>query len=209
MTFEPDFKEALQALPEKEKDKLILRLLKKDIKLAKRLHFELVENASIEVKRDQFSQEMLKRIELASKSLYSFGDLLMELRAISGKITEYLFITKDKYGEASLNCLMIRHFLELNTKRISTGTRGKTYTLSIYIIARVFKLLLLIQKQHEDLHLDFRNDIQEIGQLIGNNPVLMHLAIHNGLDVNWLNDFNIPDNLDEIQKELRMKGFLK
>jgi hypothetical protein len=209
MTFEPEFKDALQALPDKEKDKLILRLLKKDIKLAKRLHFELVENASIEVKREQFRQEMFKRIELATKSFYSFGDLLLELRSISGEITEYLFITKDKYGEALLNTLMLRYFLEITTKRIASGSTNKSYKLCIYCIARVFKVLLLIQKQHEDLHLNFRNDIQEIGQLIGNNPVLMQLAIYNRLDVNWLNDINIPENLDEIQKELRQNGFLK
>jgi hypothetical protein len=209
MTFEPEFKDALQALPDKEKDKLILRLLKKDIKLAKRLHFELVENASIEVKREQFRQEMFKRIELATKSFYSFGDLLLELRSIRGEITEYLFITKDKYGEVSLNCSMLRYFLELNTKRIASGSTNKSYKLSIYCISRVFKVLLLIQKQHEDLHLNFRNEIQEIGLLFSNNPVLMHLAIHNGLDVNWLIQFDIPVNLDAIQKELRKNGFLK
>jgi hypothetical protein len=36
-TFEPEFKEVLKLLPEAEKDKLILRLLKLDLSLAKRL----------------------------------------------------------------------------------------------------------------------------------------------------------------------------
>jgi len=184
MTFEPEFKEALQQLPDKEKDKLILRLLKFDLKLANRLHFELVEKIPVQEKREQFKKEMIAKIKLASDRYILLDDLLWELRSRSGEITEYVFITKDKYGEALLNTLMLRYFLEINTKRIALGSTNKSYKLCIYCIARVFKVLLLLQKQHEDLHLNFRNDIQEIGQLIGNNPVLMHLAIHNGLDVN-------------------------
>ena len=40
MTFDKDFKEAISHLPSSEKDKLILRLLKKDLVLANRLYFE-------------------------------------------------------------------------------------------------------------------------------------------------------------------------
>ena len=46
-----DFKRALQELPEKEKDKLILRLLRRDMDLAEKLYFELVDTDSIEDKR--------------------------------------------------------------------------------------------------------------------------------------------------------------
>ena len=52
MTFDPEFKKALQLLPEKEKDKLILRLLKRDLQLANRLQFELVETDSVQDKRE-------------------------------------------------------------------------------------------------------------------------------------------------------------
>ena len=38
-----EFKKALQELPEKEKDKLILRLLRRDMDLAGKLFFELVD----------------------------------------------------------------------------------------------------------------------------------------------------------------------
>jgi hypothetical protein len=42
-----DFKKALQELPEKEKDKLILRLLRRDLDLAEKLYFELVDTDTI------------------------------------------------------------------------------------------------------------------------------------------------------------------
>ena len=95
--------------------------------------------------------------------------------------------------------------LQLNNDRIASDKYGKAYTLCIYIIAKVFKILLLIQKQHEDLHIDFKEDIITLGKLIGQNPNLMQSAIYNGLDVNWLIQFNIPENINEIYKNIRKK----
>jgi len=68
---------------------------------------------------------------------------------------------------------------------------------------------MLIQKQHEDLHLEFNDDLATLGKLIGNNHHLMKTAILNGLDVNWLIEFNIPNNIADIYKTLRENGLLK
>lgn len=209
MTFDPEFKKALQLLSDKEKDKLILRLLKNNLQLANRLHFELIDTDSVQDKREQLRNRIIKRIQLATERYYSSGYLLMDIREISGEINEHVYITKDKLGEIILNCLMLRQLLELNNERISLEKHDKSYTLSIYIIARVFKILILIQKQHEDLHLEFREDIEVIGKLIGNNHNLMKTAIHNGLDVNWLIQFNIPENISEIHNKLRTNGLLR
>jgi len=37
----------------------------------------------------------------------------------------------------------------------------------------------------------------------------MKTAILNGLDVNWLIEFNIPNNIADIYKTLRENGLLK
>ena len=68
---------------------------------------------------------------------------------------------------------------------------------------------MLIQKQHEDLYLEFSEDIETIGKLVGKNHLLMKTAIHNGLDVNWLIQFEIPNNIADIYKTLRKNGQLK
>lgn len=209
MTFDPEFKKALQLLPIEAKDKLILRLLKHDLQLASRLRFELVDTNSVQDKREQVRNSVIKRIQLATERCYSIGYLLMDVREISGEINEHLSITNDKLGEISLNCLMLRNLLELNNGLISTEKQDKAYTLCIYIVARVFKILLLIQKQHEDLHLEFKEDIEVIGKLMGDNHNLMKTAINNGLDVNWLIQFNIPRNIAVIHKTLRENGLLK
>lgn len=209
MTFDPEFVEALHLLSDKEKDKLILRLLKHDLQLANRLRFELVDTESAEDKRAQVSTQVIKGIQKATERYYSTGYLLMEVREISGIINQHVSITKDKFGEISLNCLMLRQLLELNNQRIASEKYGKAYTLCVYIVARLFKILMLIQKQHEDLHIEFREDVEKIGQYIGKNPNIMKTAIYNGLDVNWLIQFEIPENIVEIHRELRNNGFLR
>lgn len=209
MLFDPEFVKALHLLSDKEKDKLILRLLKYDLQLANRLRFELVDTDSVEDKRAQMRKRVIQRIQWATERYYSAGYLLMDVREISGEINQHVSITKDKVGEISLNCLMLRQLLELNNQRIASETYGKAYTLCIYIVARLFKLLMLIQKQHEDLHLEFREDIETIGEYMGKNPNLMKTAIYNGLDVNWLIQYEIPENIVEIHRELRSNGLLK
>jgi hypothetical protein len=209
MYYPPEFKKSLSLLPDKEKDKLILRLLKHDLQLANRLLFELVSTDTVEDKRGQVRTEIIKRIQWATERYYSAGILLMDVREVSGMINEHVSITKDKQGEIFLNCLMLRRVLEMNNNKVASETWGNAYTFCIYIIARVFKILMLMQKQHEDLHIEFQEDIEEIGKLIGRNPHLMKAAIQNGLDVNWLIGFDIPKDIAAIYKDLRDREFLR
>ena len=67
MTFDDAFKKALQQLPNNEKDKLILKLLKKDLNLANRLHFELVNTDTVEDKRNEVRIYIQKRMALVSE----------------------------------------------------------------------------------------------------------------------------------------------
>ena len=207
--FDKEFKKALQELPSTEKDKLILRLLKKDLVLANQLLFKLVDTDTVEQKRTIIEKELTRYINKAADSIYSLGFFLMDMRYASGKINDHVAITKDKYGEISLNIQMLIESIQ-HIKLYILNTKPKdSYTTCIYIIARTFKILLLIKAQHEDLHLDFRDSVIKLGNLIAENNVLMRHAINNGLDVNWLLQFEIPENIVAIHKEIRANGFLK
>ena len=144
-----------------------------------------------------------------SERFFSIGYLLMDIQDISGTINEYVNITKDKYGEIVLTCELLIQLLELNKQHFGLQTYQQSYTICIYIIAKIFKVLTLINKQHEDLHLEFKDRIVKIGMLISNTDYLMRTAFNNGLDVNWLLQFNIPSNIDFLVKDIRAKGFLK
>lgn len=207
--FSKEFKKAIQELPNSEKDKLIFRLLKRDLDLANRLYFELVDVETVEDKRAAFEIEMLRKINYFSERFYSVGYLLQDTRFLSGDINNHVKITKDKFGEISLNLKMLNHLLTINNKRIETVTYSKAYTLCIYVIARAFKILLLIKAIDEDYFLDFKENLSTLGKLIYDNPFLMHTAIDNDLDVNWLILGEIPENIVAIHKEIRANGFLK
>lgn len=207
--FDKEFKEALSNLPPKEKDKLVLRLLRKDFVLAQKLFFELVETKTVEEKRTEIESSVIKQVNILTNSFYSPGYMHMDLRMISGEISHHVKVTKDKFGEVSLNLLMLTEALTKNNLRLQTASYEKAYKCSIYIVARVFKLLVLIDKLHEDHFIDFQDDISSLGELISKNDHLMRTVILNGLDVNWLTKAEIPSNIAEIHKEVRAKGFLR
>ncbi|MCL6462790.1 MAG: hypothetical protein I4O51_13105 [Flavobacterium micromati] len=207
--FTQEFKKAIQELPSAEKDKLIFRLLKKDRDLTNRLHFELVDTETVEDKRMAFEKVMLKKIDHFTEQFYSVGYLLQDTRYVSGDISAHVKITKDKFGEISLNIKMLNHLLLLNNERIQSQSYGKAYTMCIYVIARAFKILILIKAIDDDYFLDFKEDLQKLGILIGKNSLLMKTAIHNGLDVNWLINGEIPQDIVAYHKNIRQQGYLK
>lgn len=204
-----ELKKAIQELPSSEKDKLIFRLLKKDLDLTNRLHFELVDTETVEDKRNSFEKVMLKKINHFTERFYSVGYLLQDTRYVSGDISAHVKITKDKFGEISLNLKMLNHLLLLNNEKIQSESYGKAYTMCIYIIARAFKILILIKAIDEDYFLDFKDDLVLLGENISKNPLLMRTSINNGLDINWLISGEIPGDIVAFHKDLRLKGFLK
>ena len=209
MAFDKEFKEALSELKPSEKDKLILRLLRRDKTLADRLYFELVGTQSPEERRTEMEALIKARVKSMSGAYYSLGWLVMDMRTLSGEITEHVKITKDKFGEVSLNLLMLNEVLRYNTDRIEKARMGKSYTMCIYIVARAYKLLLLIKGLHEDLLVDLKEDLELLGTQIGKSHSLMKTAINNGLDVNWLTTGEIPEDIKQMHAELRKNGFLK
>jgi hypothetical protein len=210
MQFDKEFKTAIHHLPSIEKDKLILRLLKKDLNLANKLLFELVDTSSATERRESVERHIVSNVNRMSKGFYSIGYLNMDVRYLSGDITEHVKITKDKYGEVSLNLLLLSEVLKQNKDNILTARPPvKLRKFCTAIIARIFKVLLLINKMDEDLLLDFKEDLMLLGGLMSKNNKLMNTAVKNGLDVNWLLNAEIPENINEIHKKIRAQGFLK
>lgn len=209
MVFEKEFKEAIVNLSIKEKDKLLLRLLKRNIPLANQLYFELVSTQTVEERRKELEAMVVKRVAAMSKHSSSIQDLLMKIRSLSGDITEQVKITKDKFGEVSLNLLMLNEILQLNKPKITFFARGKSQKFAVYVVARAFKLLVLIKAMHEDYLVDFRSDLATLGELIRQNDLLNKTANHHGLNVEWLLSGEIPDNIRERQDALRKRGLLK
>ena len=204
-----EFKKALQELPEKEKDKLIFRLLRRDMDLAEKLHFELVDTDSIEDKRRNMETIISNDIKRFSENFHSLDYIAIEMRRISGKISHHVKITKDKFGEISLNLQMLNEVIEQNAFSLTHSKPQKSIKFYNYVIVRAFKILLLINLLHEDFLLDFKEDLKKLGANISSNKMLLKTASYNILDINCILEVEIPENILQIHKEIKAAGFLK
>lgn len=122
MKFDDEFKKAIANLLPKEKDKLILRFLRKDHILGNRLYFELLSGDSVQDRRIIMEKHIRKELTKATKKYYSPGYLMGDMRSLSAEITEHVKIRKDKYGEASLNLLMLNQTFKLNNTSLNKST---------------------------------------------------------------------------------------
>jgi hypothetical protein len=86
MVFDKEFRQALSQLSSDEKDKLIFRLLKHDLDLAKRLHFDLLSTDNKEDRRIKAKKEIEGMISMVKAHIkYSTaGLLLMDMRSTIG-----------------------------------------------------------------------------------------------------------------------------
>lgn len=209
MIFDDDFKKEIALLPDKEKTKLLLRLLKKDLILAKRLDFELVSGDTPQMRRTIMEQSITKQIHNKEKLKPTPKNILRLLRSISSEITIHRKVTKDKVGEASLNLLMVNETLEVHSSVLLKSRINLVYKLYIYIIVRTYKILTLIQALHEDFYIEFEDELNRLNQLYKQNKDLEELAKRAGLKLNWINHEEIPDNIADIHKKMREAGFLK
>ncbi len=184
-------KEAITEMPQSEKDKLLLRLIAKDEPLVKRLAFELLEGKqNQEERRRKIYKGIENYLETYNKDgyYYSPGYLLMELRTISGQITDHVKTTKDKYGEVQLNLLMLVKSLELFGDEINSVNPKRSMTFNNYVVKRTLKMLKMLNRMHDDLVLDFEDDLKQLGELISQQEAMMEVAKENNLNVEVLKE---------------------
>ncbi len=182
-----DLKKAISGLSHKEKDKLLFRLIAKEPILAEQLVFKLLEDGvSAEDRRADLAKEIEQYLIDYQKYYYSPGYLLLDLRSISGKITQHVKTTKDKYGEVLLNFLTLNKALALFGKKIGQVRPNRSRTLNKYVVNRAIKLLGLLRKIHEDYRLDFSDSMIELGQHIQSIDAMKRMADDFELDMDLL-----------------------
>lgn len=208
MEYSKEFKAALSAFSSQEKDKLIFRLLRKDKLLSKKLYFELIDPENTDDKRNAMEEQVEEKILLASKYIGNAKYFLTIIRKISAEITEHVKITTDKFGEVSLNLLMVSKILDYNND-LSRQRFDNVYKLYIYIINKVFKSLVVVKKLDEDYWMEIDEYLRDIQTKISENHYLQKLCINNNLDFKWFVCDDIPDNIDQIMKDIKKQGFLR
>lgn len=203
MEYSKEFKEAISNFTSQEKDKLIIRLLKKDRILSHRLYFELIDEETADDKRNQMETLIKEGVSVTAKKFGRTKYFLPGIRKISAKITEHIKITTDKFGEVSLTLLLISETLKNIPKT------GDHYKLYIYLLNKIFRSLILTKKLDPDYYLDLRENFEEVQKQIIQNKSLEQLTLHNGLFLSWFDPENIPDEIDLILKGIKGEGLLR
>lgn len=189
-----DLKKAISGLSHKEKDKLLFRLIAKEPILAEQLVFKLLESGtSAEDRRIDLGTEIEQYLTNYQKYFYSPGYLLLELRTISGKITQHVKTTKDKYGEVYLNFVMLNQALALFGEKIAAVRPHRSRTLNKYVINRAIKLIGLVLRLHEDYRLDFSDAMIELGEHIQKIEAMKRMADDFELDIERLLSGSVDD----------------
>ncbi|MBC6992607.1 hypothetical protein QWY85_06745 [Neolewinella lacunae] len=188
-----EMKKAVSRLSPREKDKLLFRLLVKEPALVAKLEFELLDaGETAEDRRLDLLKEIEGYLQAEADHFYSPGYLLLAMRSISGDITRHVKTTKDKYGEIQANLLLLNDGLRPNRQKIASFSAGKARTLNDYVVKRTSKIVSLLHKQHPDIHLDFQDDLRELGENIVAIPLMANLAKVAGIDLAALLRGEVP-----------------
>lgn len=203
MEYSKEFKAAISNFTSQEKDKLIIRLLKKDRILSHRLYFELIDEETEDDKRGQMETLIKNDVEAAAKRYGRTKYFLPNIRKISAKITEHVKITTDKFGEVSLTLLLIAEVLKNMPKT------GDHYKLYIFLLNKIYRSLILTSKLDPDYYLELKEDYKAVHDLILENKRLEDLTLHNGIFLSWFKPDNIPEHIDRILKDVKAEGLLR
>ncbi|MBO0932422.1 hypothetical protein [Fibrella aquatilis] len=176
-----DLKRAVVEMPEKEKDKLLLRLITKDPILTERLDYELVEEKSTLDHRRQLIRDLTNRT--AKLDPDTAGWLMMDMRTVSGYITRHVKVTKDAYGEVDLTLHMLTAFLNNHIGLLKT-LNGRTEKCAQYVAKRTDMLLKKLNKLDPDYFMEFEESTNRLLQH-AHTGAIAHFAKQLGIPKTW------------------------
>lgn len=157
-----DLKYAITALPVKEKDKLLLRLIAKDKILTEHLHFKLLEDEADLLSR---RSALLREIDDKFKALKANAkDTLLVFRSLNCKVSHHYKVTKDVNTELELRIHLLKQ-LPIDTKDGHYSAYSKfDERLVIYFVRTALSAYKKYIKLHEDLQFDLQADLNVLLQ---------------------------------------------
>ena len=166
---QPELKEAVLNLPQKEKDKLLVRLVGKDKMLMKQLHFRLLEDQmDLEDRIERLKQQLADlfaegRCTVKNIPVYSNYKALQNLiRQASGMVNEHEKVTKDKYSEVDCRIYILQTAFRRFPRLFEKSAVHSAFKLQDYTRARIKATAAKFDKLHEDLQFDLQESMEEM-----------------------------------------------
>lgn len=168
-----DLRAAIRKLSEKEKETLLLRSVRRDAEWRATLAYELLPD----VTRDAVYESVSDRIHellIANVSGYQLArSLTKTFKKVVEEINRVRRITGDRHLEIDLYAFLLRKLFGNYS-----GQLDASYTPFYTAVARLAKRLhdLICKYLHEDIWLDYRDELNEWLLLLRKNPRLWDLS---------------------------------
>ena len=147
----PDLRRALLALPEREKDLLLARLVAQDAVLTEQLAFRLLEGPdALETRRAALRTQVDDPVRGFHPTP---NDLLVILRQLQARLAYHAKITGDVFGEVELSWRLL-HNVFRHQGTTTARLHGPTQPLLQHLAKRTHEALKQTAKLHDDYHLE-------------------------------------------------------
>lgn len=179
-----DLKIEILALPPKEKDKLLLRLVAKDKVLTEHLHFLLLEDEHDLSERIANIKEQIlqtkKKLE-TTKNLTA-KDVLVDLRKLAKLVNHNLRVTKANFEDVELRVFLFNHTITQFKSKVYSSVKNYEQVFATYFIKSTLVTLRKFDKLHEDLQFDLKEGLD-----------ILLKNIHNGNMANVAKELGLPE----------------
>lgn len=174
------------ALPPKEKDKLLLRLVAKDKVLTEHLHFLLLENEEdLKDRVKAIKTTVLQEMQQLSKTRnVNARDVLTSLRKLAKLVNHNLRVTKAVIEDVELRVFLFNNAIIEFKGKVHSTIKNYEDIFATYFIKAVLVTLRKFEKLHEDLQYDMKTEMQK----------LLH-KIHHSKMSSAANFLNLPEHL--------------
>ncbi len=181
-----DLKVEILALPPKEKDKILLRLVAKDKVLTEHLHFLLLEDESnLRDRIEDIKTNILNNTQyLNGNKALNPRDVLVSLRKLAKEVNHNFRVTKASFEDVSLRIFLFYHTPIAFKSGSFSANKNYEQLFAIYFVKSTLVTLRKFYKLHEDLQFDLKEDMNKLLD-----------KIYHGIAKDVANDYGLPERI--------------
>lgn len=156
-----DLKAAIIAIPAREKDKLLLRLIAKDKVLTEHLHFKLLEDLSdLEYRRQCLMEEIDELVsELGRMKKQGSKEALVVFRKLNGRVNHHFKVTRDAGTEVEVRLYLLKMIPLAYHESTFSPLAKFNERLRTYYLRTGLALYKKYRKLHEELQFDLKEGV--------------------------------------------------
>ena len=152
-----ELKIEILALPQKEKDKLLLRLVAKDKVLTEHLHFLLLEDET-----NLSERVAILKQEITSANLTTAKEVLVNLRKHIKLINHFFKVTKANFEEVELRIFLLNYTTTEFKSKIFSSFKNYEQLFAVFFVKSVLATVKKFEKLHDDLQFDLKEDLNKL-----------------------------------------------